>query len=150
MFTGDMLTAEDVQRLINRSANAMGIQSDAHESMHLRPAWGIEAELVSDRSDIDITNSGIFIIGWFVQCAQQRPFPLKGGDEKEFGRGNSGDRMDLSDPPVCNMHLAIARVIAASGLTDVFDRYEWDHYGEDLVRSTSADHLFPTPYLRID
>ena len=49
--------------------------------------------------------------------------PLDDGDEIEFGRGGGGDEIALPDPRICNLHLAVARVSAASGAADVFDRY---------------------------
>ena len=45
------------------------------------------------------------------------------GDEIVFGQGEDGDEIDRPDPNICNLHLAIARVSAASGAADVFDRY---------------------------
>lgn len=49
--------------------------------------------------------------------------PLDDGDEIRFGRGIAGDAVRLPDPRICDLHLAVARVFAASGAADVFDRY---------------------------
>ena len=49
--------------------------------------------------------------------------PLKDGDEIEFGCGNGGNQIALPDPRACNLHLAVARVFAASGAAEVFDKY---------------------------
>jgi hypothetical protein len=53
------------------------------------------------------------------------------GDEIKIRKGDSasGDAIDLPDPRVCNLHLAVARV-ATSGLGDVFD--ECCYYEGDL------------------
>jgi hypothetical protein len=49
--------------------------------------------------------------------------PLEDGDEIEFGGGNGGKQISLPDPDVCNLHLAVARVFAASGTAEVFDKH---------------------------
>jgi len=46
-FTGETLKADTVQKFINHPANAMNIQTDAHDSMDKKLAWGIEARLVN-------------------------------------------------------------------------------------------------------
>jgi len=47
--------------------------------------------------------------------------PLDDGDEIEFGCGDGGNEIALPDPRVCNLHLAVARVYAASGAAEAFD-----------------------------
>lgn len=42
-FIGQMLRAELVLELINHPANAINIESNAHDPMVLKLAWGIEA-----------------------------------------------------------------------------------------------------------
>jgi len=49
--------------------------------------------------------------------------PLEDGAQIELGRGDGGDKIELPDPRICNLHLAIARVFAASGAAEVFDKY---------------------------
>jgi len=46
-FTGDTLRADTIQNFINHPANAMNIESNAHDSMDKKLAWGIEARLVN-------------------------------------------------------------------------------------------------------
>jgi hypothetical protein len=48
---------------------------------------------------------------------------FKDGDGIKFRKGDSGDdAIDLPDSRVCNLHVAVARVAAASGLApEVFD-----------------------------
>ena len=44
-FTGKEVSAEFIQKFINNPANAMNLESNAHESMDKRLAWSIEAIL---------------------------------------------------------------------------------------------------------
>jgi len=53
---------------------------------------------------------------------------LNDGDEVQFGRGIGGDAVEPPDPRICNLHLAVARVFAASGAAEVFDKYLDDDY----------------------
>ncbi|KAI0256142.1 hypothetical protein BJV78DRAFT_441173 [Lactifluus subvellereus] len=46
----------------------------------------------------------------------------------KFGRGNGGDTVQLPDPRICNLHLAVARVFATSGAAEVFDKYLGDEH----------------------
>ena len=56
--------------------------------------------------------------------------------------GEDGPSIALPDPRLCNLHLAIARVFAASGFADVYEKYQRDedldegtgNLGEDLTR----------------
>ena len=54
--------------------------------------------------------------------------------------------MDLPDPRVCNLHLAVARVFAASGAAEVFDKYLGD-YEDDL---TDVPVFFGGPFVPDD
>jgi hypothetical protein len=135
-FTGRNLMADTVQELINHPANAMNIQSDAHESMDKKLAWGIEARLVDHTVRLQslVCDSEILMSRckqWKYYFRVVRPddvaptIPLDDGDEIEFGCGVGGNQtlLRLPDPRVCNLHLAIARVFAASGAAEVFDKY---------------------------
>jgi len=42
------LRAEDIQQLINCPANAINIETNAHDSIDMKLAWGIEARLADD------------------------------------------------------------------------------------------------------
>src|ERR1700753_1969800 len=48
MFTGNKVSADIIRKFINNPANAINLQSDAHDSMDKRLAWGIEARWVND------------------------------------------------------------------------------------------------------
>jgi hypothetical protein len=47
MFTGNILTAEEISDFINSPENAIILQHDAHQDYDKRLAWGIEAVSVS-------------------------------------------------------------------------------------------------------
>jgi|HubBroStandDraft_3_1064219.scaffolds.fasta_scaffold528475_1 hypothetical protein len=49
--------------------------------------------------------------------------PLEDGDEIVFGCGNGSNKIPLPDPHICNLRLAVARVFAASGTAEVFDKH---------------------------
>ncbi|KAF8523340.1 hypothetical protein BU17DRAFT_86082 [Hysterangium stoloniferum] len=114
-FTGQKLTAEVIQHFINHPANAINIEINAHDSMDQKLAWGIEARSANHK--------------WIYHFRVVRPthvsptISLDDGDEIEFGKGNGGNTVQLPDPHICNLHLAVARVVAASGAADVFDKY---------------------------
>jgi hypothetical protein len=48
----------------------------------------------------------------------------------KFGMGEEGGTIELPDPRLCNLHLAVARVFAASGFAELVDKYERDHEGD--------------------
>jgi hypothetical protein len=73
--------------------------------------------------------------------------PLKDGAEIGFGRGNGGDRIALPDPRICNLHLAVARVFAASGAAEVFDKYLED---DDDDYMTEVPVYFGGPFVDDD
>ncbi|KAF8329173.1 uncharacterized protein EI90DRAFT_3125511 [Cantharellus anzutake] len=138
VFTGQMVKAEFIQRFINHPSNAINIGLSAHESMEKTLAWGIEARLVDHR--------------WKYRFREVRPanvsatIPLKDGDEIEFGKGTGGDLIGLPDPQICHLHLAVARVFAASGAAEVFDKYLEDD--EDYM--TQVPVYFGGPFVDDD
>ena len=48
------------------------------------------------------------------------------GDEIKFGRGVDGSKVTLPDSRLCNLHLAVARVYATSGLAKMVDEIKKD------------------------
>ena len=56
---------------------------------------------------------------------------LEDGDEIVFGQGGDGGEVDHPDPYICNLHLAVARVSAASGAAEIFDKYLEDDDVDD-------------------
>ena len=69
--------------------------------------------------------------------------PLKDGDEIEFGGGNGGKEISLPDPHICNLHLAVAWVFAASGAAEVFDK----HLDDDQCNFTGVHVYFGGPFV---
>ncbi|KAF8340547.1 uncharacterized protein EI90DRAFT_3117067 [Cantharellus anzutake] len=138
-FTGQTLNAELVQQLINHPANAINIETNAHDSMDQKLAWGIEARLVDHK--------------WNYYFRVVRPkevaatIYLRDGDEMGFGQGVGSDGIPLPDPRICNLHLAIARVFAASGAAEVFDKYLED---DDDDYMTQVPVYFGGPFVDDD
>jgi len=90
--------------------------------MERQLAWGIEARSANDEWK------------YYFRAVKPTRIPrcvtLKDGDEIQFGRGSGGGTIVLPDPWACNLHLAIARVFAASGAAEVVDKYLED-LGDD-------------------
>ena len=66
---------------------------------------------------------------------------IQDGEEMNFGRGEDGSSIGLPDPRLCNLHLAVARVFAASGFAEVVDKIMKDgddhgsiDFGDDLSK----------------
>jgi len=138
MFTGKIVTTELVVELINHPANALNIQTDAHDAMDKNLAWGIEARMDNNK----------WKYYFRVVRAEDVAATIKldDGDEIEFGKGTSGDIIALPNPWICNLHLAIARVFAASGAAEVFDKYLEDD--EDYM--TQVPVYFGGPFFDDD
>jgi hypothetical protein len=56
---------------------------------------------------------------------------LKDGDEIVFGTGDGGGSIELPNPHICNLQLAIARVSFASGAAEIFDQLLDDDDDDD-------------------
>ena len=62
----------------------------------------------------------------------------------QLGKGVNGAEIDLPDPRICNLHLAVARVFAASGFAEVVEKYYKDNgdeasgFAEDLSHRLGA------------
>jgi hypothetical protein len=55
---------------------------------------------------------------------------LRDGDEIKFGQGLGGDQLDKGPlPRLCNLHLAIARVLRMSAAADII--LEWKDKADD-------------------
>ena len=72
------------------------------------------------------------------------PFWIKNfkhdGEEINFGKGGDGT-IELPDSRICNLHLAVARVVTASGLAEVVEKIMKDgdgdgsiNFGDDLSK----------------
>jgi hypothetical protein len=71
---------------------------------------------------------------------------LHDGDEMELGKGDDGNTIELPDPRLCNLHLAVARVFTASGAAEVFNKY-LEEYEDDL---TDVPVCFGRPFIPDD
>ncbi|KAF8497137.1 hypothetical protein F5888DRAFT_1906980 [Russula emetica] len=136
MFTGKEVSADIIQHFINHPANAINLETNAHDSMDKKLAWGIEALSVNNEWKYYFRVVKLAGIPMFVR------FCIQDGDEITFGKGNvqSHGTIALPDPRLCNLHLAVARVFAASGFAEVYEKYLRDHgeeeigFGEELAR----------------
>jgi hypothetical protein len=80
-------------------------------------------------------------------------FEIEDGQEMSFGGGHSPMPIDLPDPGFCNLKLAVARVVHASGAAEALNAFERDyddflglqgvHLGSDDVSDDLIfEHLF--------
>ena len=51
----------------------------------------------------------------------------------EFGEGDDGDSITFPDPRLCNLHLTISRIYAASGFAEVVDKILEYNEGDELA-----------------
>lgn len=136
-FTGKMLAAVSIKDCINTPKNALNLEANAHTTMRCNLSWGIEARCVEDSK-------------WKYFYRTVRPDDVAGtiklhdGDEISFGQGNP--TIDLPDPCICNVHLAVARVSHACGASEIFN--ECVDGGEDEERMVPV--YFGGPYMGDD
>ncbi|KAI9571790.1 hypothetical protein HD554DRAFT_2312089 [Boletus coccyginus] len=117
-FTGHAITANVVCEKINHPSNAFNAQNDAHESFD-QLTWGIEA--------LQQPGGEYKYIFREVRNRCAATVRLEDGDEIVFRKGENGQMIDSPDPSFCNLKLAIARVMYASGASDLIDEI----YGDD-------------------
>ena len=68
---------------------------------------------------------------------------MKDGDEIAFGKGPDGERLDKGPNPIlCNLHLAVARVLRASGAMDVITEWQDEADDSDFPHSFLASEEF--------
>ncbi|KAG6379321.1 hypothetical protein JVT61DRAFT_11778 [Boletus reticuloceps] len=123
MFAG-AAARDDVVRHLNNIDNVMNMQLDAHASYH-HLDWGIEAK--EEGGEVKYffrmipTNPNIRAPGFIT---------LKDGDEIQFGKGPEGKKLhDGPLPNLCNLQLAVARVLRMSGAADII--LEWKDHADD-------------------
>ena len=64
---------------------------------------------------------------------------IEDGNEMQLGKGADGGSIDLPNPQICNLHLAVARVFAASGFAEVVEHFYKDNgdnatdFGDELI-----------------
>jgi hypothetical protein len=66
---------------------------------------------------------------------------LEDGHEIKFGKGDEGNSIPLPDPRICNLRLAISRVLAASGFAELIDKIfkDWKELSSEANFSDEAD-----------
>ncbi|KAF8558052.1 hypothetical protein OG21DRAFT_1481832, partial [Imleria badia] len=123
MFAGDDTTSDVVSHL-NDISNAMNMELNA-ESSYDELMWGIEAKEEGGE------------VKYFFQMISTKPnirspgyITLRDGDEIQFGKGSDSKKLNNGPiPRLCNLQLAIARVLKMSGAADVI--LEWIKHADD-------------------
>ncbi|KAF8579952.1 hypothetical protein K439DRAFT_1415866 [Ramaria rubella] len=135
MFAGEE-TAKVVLEYLNSVGTVMNIQSDAHTTYD-QLLWGIEAQ----------ERDGIvkYVHRLIGRTAIKDPGPgfivLKDGDEINFGQGPDGEKLGNGPLPLlCNLHLAVARIVLMSGAADIIAQW----------MDEADDSDFPHAYLASD
>ncbi|KAF8432753.1 hypothetical protein L210DRAFT_2767593 [Boletus edulis BED1] len=123
MFAGAAAVDEVVHHL-NNIGNVMNMQHDAHSSYD-NLEWGIEAK--EEGGEVKYifrlvpTDPGIRGMGIIT---------LRDDDEIRFGRGPEGKKLGNGPlPNICNLQLAVARVLKMSGAADII--LEWKDHADD-------------------
>jgi len=115
-------SAATVLENINHPRNAFNVETNAHDSFDALK-WGIEAIQAEGQTTYR-----------FRRVAQVSPtICRKDGDVISFNSGMNGTMIDGPDPVFCNLHLAIARVLHASGAADIIAEVYSDDNGEDFI-----------------
>ncbi|KAI9571792.1 hypothetical protein HD554DRAFT_2036683 [Boletus coccyginus] len=117
-FTGRAITANVVCERINHPSNALNVEMNVHESFD-QLTWGIEA--------LQQPGGEYKYIFREVRSGCAATVRLEDGDEIVFRKGENGQMIDAPDPSFCNLKLAIAHVMYASGASDLIDEI----YGDD-------------------
>ncbi|KAF8575268.1 hypothetical protein K439DRAFT_1370332, partial [Ramaria rubella] len=105
--------------VLEHSNSPMNIQSDAHQ-MYGNLFWGIEAQ--------ERDGTVKYVYRRVSRTVITDPGPgfilLKDGDEMKFGQGPEGETLGNGPLPLlCNLHLAVARVILTSGAASIIAQW---------------------------
>ncbi|KAF8573769.1 hypothetical protein K439DRAFT_1421143 [Ramaria rubella] len=135
IFAGEK-TAKVVLEHLNSVGNAMNIQSDAHPTYD-QLLWGIEAQERDEKVK--------YVHRLISRTVIKDPGPgfilLKDGDEIHFGQGPDGEKLGNGPLPLlCNLHLAVARIVQMSGAADIIAQW----------MDEADDSDFPHVYLAPD
>ncbi|KAF8432745.1 hypothetical protein L210DRAFT_3413118 [Boletus edulis BED1] len=130
MFAGPA-ARDEVMHHLNNIVNVMNMQHDAHVSYD-NLDWGIEAK--EEGGEVKYffrtvpTNPGVHSL-FFIN--------LRDGEEIQFGKGAEGKKLGNGPlPKLCNLQLAVARVLKMSGAADII--LEWKDHADD----DGCDRLF--------
>ncbi|KAF8576101.1 hypothetical protein K439DRAFT_1664763 [Ramaria rubella] len=135
MFAGEK-TMKGVVEHLNSIGNAMNVQSDAH-TMYDKLWWGMEAQECDGKVK--------YVHRRVSRTVPKDPGPgfilLKDGDEIKFGQGCDGEKLGNGPLPLlCNLHLAVARIVLMSGAADIITQW----------MDEADDSDFPHVYLASD
>ena len=137
MFAGESIRDKVAQNL-NKIGNVMNLQSDAHDHYD-QLEWAIEA-----REDGMVRGVYNYRYSHHSPTLQATKYlyrripssaaklvliPLNDGEEINFGRGRLDDRRKLGNGPLpvlCNLKLAVARLMKMSGAADILAQYQED------------------------
>jgi hypothetical protein len=79
----------------------------------------------------------------FVRDKGPATIPLRDGDEIRFGLGSEGERHGGGpDPFLCNIQLAVARVMKMSGAAEIIAQFREDADDSDFPRVYIASDNF--------
>ena len=139
-FTGRAITADVVRERINHPSNAFNVEYNAHESFD-QLAWGIQAlqqpggevtHIISYRF-YSLNSQRYRYIFRVVRDRYAATVRLEDGDEIVFRKGEDGRVIDAPDPSFCNLKLAIARVMYASGASGLIDEVYGDDDDDEVI-----------------
>jgi hypothetical protein len=135
-FTGREVMAQVVLANINHPSNAFNAQSDAHESFD-QLAWGIEAveqpggqvscPIFSIDPTLRIPSQQYKYLFRAIRGYAETLRDRFDGEEIVFCNGRGGQMIDPPNPSFCNLKLALAHVMHASGASDLIAEL----YGDD-------------------
>jgi len=125
MFVGNK-TRDLVIQHLNGIGNVVNLQSDAHNAYDdLR--WGIEAQTDGE------TVKYLYRRVPFSPNIGPALIKLRDGDEIKFGQGAEGSRLESGPLPLlCNLQLAVARVLKMSGAAEVIAQLKEDADDSDF------------------
>ncbi|KAH9987610.1 hypothetical protein BJV74DRAFT_841160 [Russula compacta] len=121
---GGAITRDVVMNHLNSIGNVMNMELNAHGAYD-NSKWGIEAEEEGGE------------VKYFFRTNPTVPqkrgpgfITLREGDEIQFGRGREGEQLNKGPiPRLCNLQLAVARVMKMSGAADII--LEWKRQADD-------------------
>ncbi|KAF8133265.1 hypothetical protein EV363DRAFT_1295460 [Boletus edulis] len=123
MFAGPA-ASDEVMHHLNNIGNVMNMELNAHTSYD-NFHWGIEAKEEGGE------------VKYFFRTVPTNPgirgpvfITLRDGEEIQFGKGPEGKKLNNGPTPrLCNLQLAVARVLKLSGAADII--LEWKDLADD-------------------
>jgi len=135
MFAGDA-TRDLVVDNLNSIGNAMNLESNAHTAYD-DLQWGIEAQELEDGKTVKYIYRNIPSTADSPEIIRFRD-----GDEIKFGKGTDGKQLGGPLPFLCNLHLAVARVLNMSGAAELIAQWKDDADDSDFPHVYLASEDF--------